>query len=197
MEVRDRDLVEEARGGDVEAFRALVERHSTNVFRTAYRITGNRQTAEDLVQETFLKIHRQLPRFDSRAKFGTWLYRIATNCAIDHVRKEKRRAARALMEGDGALEGMVSAQPGADRLVWSAEVGRIVRRVLAELSPRERAAFVMRHYEGRSIAEIAELLGIRTNACKSTVFRAVSKLRTALAPVLAERAGEESHESAH
>jgi RNA polymerase sigma-70 factor (ECF subfamily) len=191
MEVQDHELVEQARKGDMDAFREIVERHGTNVFRTAFRVTGNRQTAEDVVQETFLKIHRQLSRFDRRAKFSTWLYRIATNCAIDHVRKEKRRSTLALMEGEGSLSVMKSNDPQADRLLFSAEVGRAVRRVLAGLSPRERTAFVLRHYEGRSIAEIAEILGIRGNACKSTIFRAVHKLRTALEPIV-----KGSHETA-
>lgn len=192
MEVQDHELVEKAHRGDVEAFRELVERYGTKVFKTAFRITGNRQSAEDVVQETFLRIHRRLGRFDHRAKFGTWLYRIATNCAIDHVRKEQRRAARALMENDQGLDGMTSPEPRADRLLHSAEIGQAVRRVLDELSQRERTAFVLRHYEGRSISEIAEILGIRGNACKSTIFRAVQKLRAALEPIVRGR-----HETAH
>src|SRR5579872_3954109 len=82
-----------ARQGDSDAFRALVERHSRRVFLLAFRMTGNEQDAEDVVQESFLRAYRQLGRFESRANFGTWLYRIAANCALDVL--QTRRARRA------------------------------------------------------------------------------------------------------
>src|SRR5260221_5197482 len=80
-----------ARQGDGEAFRALVERHSRSVFRLAYRMTGNEQDAEDVVQESFLRAYRQLGRFESRANFGTWLYRIVANCSVDLMRAKQAR----------------------------------------------------------------------------------------------------------
>src|SRR5947207_4412508 len=83
-----------ARQGDQRAFGALVERHSRSVFRLAFRMTGNEQDAEDLVQETFLKAYKQLHRFDGRSAFGTWLYRIAANCSLDLIRARKNRAER-------------------------------------------------------------------------------------------------------
>ena len=81
MEWAEQAVVERARSGDGEAFRELVERHSRPLFRLAYRMTGSESDAEDVVQETFLKAYRQLARFDGRASFGTWLHRIAANCA--------------------------------------------------------------------------------------------------------------------
>src|SRR6266540_2019642 len=80
-----------ARQGDNEAFRALVERHSRSVFRLAYRMTGNEQDAEDVVQESFLRAYKQLGRFESRANFGTWLYRIVANCSVDLMRAKQAR----------------------------------------------------------------------------------------------------------
>src|SRR3989442_9200144 len=80
-----------ARQGDGEAFRELVERHSRSVFRLAYRMTGNEQDAEDVVQESFIRAYRQLGRFESRANFGTWLYRITSNCAVDLMRSKQAR----------------------------------------------------------------------------------------------------------
>src|ERR1700748_3688238 len=79
-----------ARQGDSDAFRALVEQHSRSLFRLAFRMTGNQQDAEDVVQESFLRAYKQLARFDERASFGTWLYRIAANCSLDLVRARKR-----------------------------------------------------------------------------------------------------------
>ena len=92
MELSDSVAVAQARAGDSGAFRVLVERHSRNLFRLAYRMTGHQQDAEDVVQETFLRAYRQLSKFDDRASFGTWLYRIAANCSLDLIRVRKRRA---------------------------------------------------------------------------------------------------------
>src|ERR1700752_5412458 len=80
-----------ARQGDEDAFRVLVEQHSRSVFRLAYRLTGNEQDAEDVVQESFLRAYRQLGRFEARANFGTWLYRIVANCAVDLLRSKQAR----------------------------------------------------------------------------------------------------------
>src|SRR3954452_21622190 len=91
MELTDLAFVTKARTGDTDAFRVLVDRHSRALFRLAFRMTGNEQDAEDVVQESFLRAYRQLGKFDERASFGTWLYRIAVNCSLDLVRSRKRR----------------------------------------------------------------------------------------------------------
>src|SRR5947208_3224756 len=95
-----------ARQGDSEAFRVLVEQHSRSVFRLAFRMIGNEQDAEDVVQESFLRAYRQLGRFESRANFGTWLYRIAANCAVDMMRARQARHAPA--RGERLEEGGAS-----------------------------------------------------------------------------------------
>src|SRR5215471_14183491 len=92
MEWSDETAVARARSGDADAFRVLVERHSRPLFRLAFRMTGNEQDAEDVVQESMLRAYRQLNKFDERASFGTWLYRIAVNCSLDLVRARKRRS---------------------------------------------------------------------------------------------------------
>ena len=173
-----------ARRGDGEAFRELVERHSHSVFRLAFRMTGNEQDAEDVVQESFLRAYKQLARFESRANFGTWLYRITANCAVDHIRA--RQARHDVSRGE-ALDTEVH-QPAADapdpeRRAHSAEIERTVQQAMNGLSPLERAAFTLRHYEGRSIDEIATTLGLGMSAAKHSVFRAVKKLRLALEPL--------------
>src|SRR5438874_2788504 len=173
-----------ARQGDSEAFRALVERHSRSVFRLAFRMTGNEQDAEDVVQESFLRAYRQLGRFESRANFGTWLYRIVANCSVDLMRARKARHDQTRSESLDDAEEMPAAHlPGPERLAQSAEIQRRVQAALSDLSPLERAAFTLRHYEGRSIDEIGAALGLGTSAAKHSVFRAVKKLRVALAPL--------------
>src|SRR5579862_9327134 len=115
-----------ARQGDNEAFRALVEQHSRSVFRLAFRMTGNQQDAEDVVQESFLRAYRQLGRFESRANFSTWLYRIVANCSIDLLKAKRARQAQAPMDSLDGIEVAPStpaaAGPSPERLARSAEI---------------------------------------------------------------------------
>ena len=91
MEAEASGALERARSGDNEAFRLLVQQHGRGIFRLAYRMTGNEEDAEDVVQETFLKAYRQIDRYEARCSFSTWLYRIASNCSLDLIRKRKLR----------------------------------------------------------------------------------------------------------
>src|SRR3954462_12282551 len=135
-----------ARQGDSEAFRALVETHSRSVFRLAVRMTGNEKDAEDVVQESFLRAYRQLGRFESRANFGTWLYRIVSNCSVDLMRAKRARPARVRGDSlDEALELPAADAPGPERMAQSAEIQARVKDALGALSPLERAAFTLRH----------------------------------------------------
>ncbi len=173
-----------ARQGDEDAFRVLVEQHSRSVFRLAFRMTGNEQDAEDVVQESFIRAYKQLGRFESRANFGTWIYRITANCCVDLMRARQARHDQSRGESIEAAEQLPAADgPGPERLAESAEIERRVQAALGALSPLERAAFTLRHYEGRSIDEISTVLGLGTSAAKHSVFRAVRKLRAALAPL--------------
>ena len=188
MPQTDAATVALARDGDSEAFRALVERHSRAVFRLAHRMTGNASDAEDVVQDTFLKAYKQLSRFESRANFGTWLHRIAVNCSIDLIRARPHREAghdSADLEQFGAGEAAEAGRPSPERLMLSAEVQARVTGAMAALSQMERAAFVLRHFEGQSIDEISQALGLKTNATKHSIFRAVKKMRHALGPLVA------------
>jgi RNA polymerase sigma-70 factor, ECF subfamily len=177
-----------AREGDDEAFRLLVERHSRSAFRLAYRMTRNEQDAEDVVQESFLRAYKQLGRFEARANFGTWLYRIVANCSVDLMRA--RQARHDISRGDpldDAIERHTATSDSPERLASSADISRAVGTALGALSPLERAAFTLRHYEGRSIDEISKTLGLGASAAKHSVFRAVKKLRVALEPLRGER----------
>jgi RNA polymerase sigma-70 factor, ECF subfamily len=175
-----------AREGDSDAFRDLVERHSRAVYRLAHRMTGNPQDAEDVVQETFLKAYRQLGRFESRANFGTWLHRIAVNCSIDLIRSRKHQEtshdATDLDLLDTSDDQRVDPSP--ERLMLSTEVQEKVGRAMEGLTHMERAAFVLRHFEGQSIEEIGSALDLKANAAKHSIFRAVRKMRLALEPFI-------------
>ena len=185
MEGTDSEAVAKARAGDREAFQALVEKHSRNVFRLAFRMTGKEEDAEDVVQETFLKAYRNLSRFAGHAEFSTWLHRIAANCAVDLLRRRLPRQADLRTEEGEEVE-LAAVGAGPDRMLLSSEVQGRVARSLERLTAMERAAFVLRHFEGRPIAEIGRTLGVRTGAAKNCVFRAVAKLRQDLLPLVEE-----------
>src|ERR1700686_3016979 len=129
MEVEAGGAVVRAGAGGSDAFRLLVEQHSRAIFRLAYRMTGNEQDAEDVVQETFLRAYKQLHRYEARASFGTWLYRIASNYSLDLGRSRKRHPQTALEESSApgeettnAVHAVASETPGPDRLLFGDEV---------------------------------------------------------------------------
>jgi RNA polymerase sigma-70 factor (ECF subfamily) len=193
MEDSDHVAVARVRAGDEDAYRVLVDRHSRSVFRLAFRMTGNEQDSEDVVQETFLRAYKQLHRWEARSSFSTWLYRIAANYSLDLVRRRKRHGEVAMAESVSredeageAVHALPSTSPGPDRLLFSGRVQQCVAATLNELSQQERTAFVLRHFEGQSIEEISGALGLSGNAAKHSIFRAVQKLRRALEPLVSE-----------
>lgn len=184
MEITDATLVARARSGEPDAFRVLVERHSRALFRLSFRMTGNQQDAEDVVQESFLRAYKQLGKFDQRASFGTWLYRIAANCSLDLVRSRKRRNV-AESEEEVVLQ-LPSHDPTPERMALSGEVRERVMEAMGELSANERTAFVLRHFEGMRIEEVSRVLECQPGAAKHSIFRAVQKLRRSLEPLVAK-----------
>jgi RNA polymerase sigma-70 factor, ECF subfamily len=187
MEAEASGALERARLGDNDAFRLLVEQHGRAIFRLAYRMTLNEEDAEDVVQETFLKAYRQIDRYEARASFSTWLYRIASNCALDLIRKRKtreRNRERGPDPGQDVLASIPASTPGPDRELHSSQISVSVHAALDELSGQERAAFILRHFEGLSIEEIGVALGTGASATKHSIFRAVQKLRRSLEPLV-------------
>ena len=190
--VSDAMAVERTLAGDREAYRVLVERHSRTVYKMAYRIMGNGHDAEEVVQESFLRGYQKLKQFAGNANFGTWVYRIAANYAIDRIRQRSAEEARREVPSRGRedsvevdpLSQVEDISPSPERLAGSAQLAERMKAALAELSPAERTAIVMRHWDGCGIEEIAAVLKSNSNATKNTVFRAVQKLRRAMAPFL-------------
>jgi RNA polymerase sigma-70 factor, ECF subfamily len=191
MEVTDAAVVAQVLAGDKEAFRLLVERHSRSIFRVVYRMTGNQQDTEELVQEVLLRAYKNLGKFEMRSNFGTWIYRIAINRTLDFLSTKKTQ----MQSHDGyqiadspdpenSQEVQVpSPSPGPERMLLSGEVKRRLAQAMALLTPVERVAFTMRHMEGRSIEEIGQALNLKASAAKNSVFRAVHKLREELEPL--------------
>src|SRR5687768_12111223 len=139
MEDADVVAIERAKAGDSDGFRTLVQRHSRSVFRLAYRMTGNEFDAEDVVQEAFLRAYRQLDNYESRSSFSTWIYKIASNYALDLIRSRKRHTERRVLsaetpDGNDILDNVKAADPGQDRIYYSAQVRLKLNLALSQLS---------------------------------------------------------------
>ncbi len=184
----DADVVRAVLDGDQDAYRVLVDRYSRILFRLAWRLTRSESDAEDVVQETLLRAYRHLGRYDPAMPFRGWLYRIATNCAMDVLRTRERRPEDKLdevvAERDPRFQSSV---PTPDRGAEGVEIRGVIRRTLETLSPTERVAFQLRHQEGMSIVEISQVIGQNENATKHNIFRAVQKMRAALSPLVGAR----------
>lgn len=169
--------------GDLDVFLSLVERHRRYMYNLALRITGNEQDAQDVIQESLLSAYLRLDQFEGRADLRTWLHRILVNCALDHLRALRRRPD---MNNPRPISDVVdtaaASSPDPERLVTSADWRRQVSAAMNTMSPLERVTFALRHFEGCSINEIAQTVGIGNNAAKQHIFRAVRKLRLALEP---------------
>lgn len=178
--------VDEARQGDHQAFRRLVEAHARALYTLCARITRDSAMAEDAVQEALINAYRHLAEFDRRASFRTWLHRIAVNAALEQLRRNARHQSEAAdgdADGEDFLARSADGAPGPDRHARGEEIRRRTEQELSRMSALERTAFVMRHHEGQSLEDISAVLSLNTNACKQAIFRAVRKLRGALEPL--------------
>lgn len=168
-----------ARGGE-EAFARLVALHEKRVYALTLRITGNQEDAADAAQEAFLSAWRGLPNFRGDAGFSTWLYRLASNAAIDHLRKNRRQRGEASLDDEALGVDAVDAAPSLQERAESAELREAVRRSMGELSWEHREVLDLREYQELSYEEISERLGVDLGTVKSRISRARSALRKIL-----------------
>ena len=159
---------------DVPAFEELYRQHSTRLFNLAWRMCGTRADAEDLLQEIFLLAYRKLPEFRGDSAVGTWLYRLAMNRCLDHLKSRQTRSGSATITLDE------EAMPG-PRRVPDGGIKRLdLERAIAQLPEGARAAFVLHDVEGFQHHEVATILGISEGTSKSQVHKARLKLRAFL-----------------
>ena len=159
----DHDLVALAQRGEEQAFEALVHRHQQRAFRIARNLVPRDEDARDLVQEAFLRVFRHLDRFDFRYPFTTWLHRIVTNLAIDHLRRRRLPVASAGGDGDDDEPAMLEREdhsaPAPSRRLEADETAQRVRDCIAALAPHFQTVLVLRELEGLGCAEIAGIVG--------------------------------------
>jgi RNA polymerase sigma-70 factor (ECF subfamily) len=188
-------LVEAARSGDIGAFESLVRRYDRNVFRIAQHITQNREDAEDVVQDAFLKAYQNLGQFQGQSKFYTWLVRIAVNEAL--MRLRRRRPERTVSidedvktEEDSMPREIADWSPNPEQMYTQAELKDILGKTIQGLPPSFRTVFVLRDVEGLSTEETASALELSVPAVKSRLLRARLQLRERLNKYFKRRDGD-------
>lgn len=184
----DHELVSEARRGREQAYRELVERYERPVFSLVYRMVRDRATAEDLAQEAFVRAFQALDRYDPDYKFSSWLFKVANNLTIDHLRKrtidtvsihgsphaesaEEQRRTRLTLE---------SKEESPEAFTENRELGGQIERAIAALRPEYRTAILLRHVEGCGYDEIAEIMEVPLGTAKTYIHRGRAELKEAL-----------------
>ena len=192
-------LVQAAKGGDVAAFEELVRRYDRNVFRIAQHITQNREDAEDVVQDAFLKAYQNLEQFQGQSKFYTWLVRIAVNEALMRLRRRRPERMVSLdedvkTEDDSVPREVADWAPNPEQLYNQSELKEILTRTIQGLPPSFRTVFVLRDVEGLSTEEAAEALDLSIPAVKSRLLRARLQLRERLSRYFQKRNGGDGNQ---
>ncbi len=180
-------LIRAAQAGDEQAFEELVRLHDQSVMRLAMNLLRSPEDANDVYQEAFLRVFRNLKSFRFDCSFHTWLYRIVANLCLDAMRRKKvrREEPAQVSTADGVMDRMerveekrVHGDP--QRSLMSMELQDRIGKVLESLTPRERMVFELRHYQGMRLRAIGETLGTSEEAAKNCLFRATQKMRAAL-----------------
>jgi len=184
----DKDLVVFARSGSEQAYRELLERYQRPVFSLVYRMVRDRETAEDLAQETFVKVFNNLESYNPKFKFSSWIFKIATNLTIDTLRRKElqtvsldgSRYARTDEEVEASRVTVASSDETPEERLEAKELGAEIESAIGRLRPEYRTAILLRHVEGRPYEEIAEIMDIPLGTVKTYIHRARMELRETL-----------------
>jgi len=176
VQMDDRELARAARDGDDDAFAALVRRHSGGLHRAVARMLFDDEEAWDVVQMAWVRAWERLDRYDSRWSFATWVYRIATNLAIDVIRARSSRE-KAHQSGMEHRLRLVGESEPSSRTAAAGEVEEILEELVGSLTPQQRSAFVLREIEGHDTAEVARMLGCSATTVRNHIFQARKVLR--------------------
>ncbi len=187
--VPDHELVARARKGSQAAYRELLGRYQRPVFSLVYRMVRDREQAEDLAQETFVKVFNNIERYDPKYKFSSWIFKIATNLTIDVIRKKEpvtvsldgSRNATSDDEIEATRITVASDDENPEELLEARELGAEIEVAIGRLRPEYRTAILLRHVEGNAYEEIAEIMGVPLGTVKTYIHRARGELRESLA----------------
>jgi RNA polymerase sigma-70 factor, ECF subfamily len=180
----DRDLIDRTLGGDGGAFGLLVERFQRKIYRVAYAIVRDDVEADTITQDTFVQAYTHLAKFQGRSEFETWLTRIAINRSRDTLRRRRFvRLFSSTGDDEDSREGWiepVDERPDPEREYLAHQLRAAIERAEKHLSTQQKVIFRLRHYENRSLEEIADLLGLRAGTVRAHLFRAIHKIRKQL-----------------
>jgi RNA polymerase sigma-70 factor (ECF subfamily) len=175
----DADLIAKACQGDLNAYRACVERYSPKVYAMAYQMVGNTLDAQDIAQEVFIRLHRSLNRYQPTARFTTWLYRLTVNLAIDYQRRHARHRHRSADDSTEA-QAVADPRPRPDDTLETSEFQGAVRKLASRLTPKQRSVFVLRDLQGFTTEEIAAILKCRQSTVRVHLAQARAQIKDAL-----------------
>lgn len=182
----DLELMLRVKQGDVESFELLLKKYRLPLVGYLVRMVGDSALAEDLAQEVFLRVYQARQRYQPEARFTTWLYRIATNLALNALRK-RRSVPAGVPEGKDELPAVASvadARPGIEEQLMISDRERIIREAVQSLPENQRAAVILHKYQEVDYRHIAGMLNVSESAVKSLLFRAYENLRVRLEPLL-------------
>ncbi len=186
MTQQETELIIRAQNGNVSAFEELIYNYDKKVLALAMKYVKNEDDAKDIYQDVFIRVYKGLKKFQFNSEFSTWLYRIVVNVCLTHKTRSSRREFVSIHpdnEDENMSTGIeiVDSQPVPERAVTSAEISEHINKALETLSPRQKMIFILKHYEGYKLREIAEMLSCGEGTIKKYLFDAVRKMRTQLA----------------
>ncbi len=181
----DEVLIAKFKTGDERAFSQLMQKYKSKIISYVRRKVGTHEDAYDITQEVFVKVYRALPKWEPRASFQTWLFTITRNRCTDYHRAQARRRFHSLDNEEESISMPTATDIYSDpeRMAEEHELGQIIKDAIEELSPKQKEVFILYHYHGLQIKEIAETLGMADGSVKVHHHRAMKKLRKLLAPL--------------
>lgn len=192
MQLSDTDLIIQAQKGNQNAFEELVYRYDRSVLSIALKYSNNEDDAKDLYQEVFIRVYRSIKGFRFQSEFSTWLFRITTNVCLTYKSRSKEHLRVSIDKDIDDEENEIRETTelvydglSPEEISSGADIGEVVNAAVESLSPKQKMTFVLKHYEGYKIREIAEMLNCKEGTVKKYLFDATKNLRKKLSPVYA------------
>jgi RNA polymerase sigma-70 factor (ECF subfamily) len=177
------ELIARARSGDDDAFRTIFDRYSRPILSFIYDMTGKRDVAEELAQETFVRAYRNLGALHDTEKLSTWLFGIARNCALEHLRASRRDAHKVEID-DPLVLNLTNSEPQPEGQLLNKEFNEVIKNALAALDEDKRTVFTLKVFQQRSYEEIADITGFSIPKLKTDLHRARREMRRRIRPYL-------------
>lgn len=189
MALSDNELILQAKAGNDAAFEELIYRFDKSVLGIALRYVGDRDEAKDIYQEVFIRVYRGIKKFEMKSEFSTWLYRVTTNVCLTHKSKSKKHLHVSIDEQSETEDDEMSRYELVDEeydpgnLMLDKDFGEFISKAVDSLSSKQKMTFVLKHYEGYKLREIAKIMNCKEGTVKKYLFDAIRNLRKKLEPI--------------